>query len=319
MTKEIERSLEEIHRQLKGDERDLSSNSVKSLNYYMRSISHRLAEFLIAQERDQQKHRYNLSWAMGVIGIVGVLLAIGRWGNSDIEWIEHHRLTLQLWGVTLCTIFVGVSLERSALIKSLWSFYITKLIVSIILSGAIFYARGRAAGLVNSVFHVDASAFTVTLVLTTGLVLFKLLIPFVLALATITALAHFLIVLTWIKAKWAGDDVELPPLFSLLSICVSSVILLFGSGWSNEELNDSRISEKIYLMAHALDFNYSHECANVKTSKPVVFLGNTQESVLVAPFALEDFDFATFFEASVVVPTDFARQKCEYKSLEVDD
>ncbi len=68
-------------------------------------------------------------------------------------------------------------------------------------------------------------------------------------------------------------------------------------------------------MAHALDFNYSHECANVKASKPVVFLGNTQESVLVAPFALEDFDFGTFFEASVVVPTDFSRQKCEYKPL----
>lgn len=115
MTKEIERSLEEIHRQLRGDERDLSSNSVKSLNYYVRSISYRLAEFLIAQERDQQKHRYNLSWAMGVIGIVGVLLAIGRWGNSDIEWIEHHRLTLQLWGVTLCTIFVGVSLDTIGL------------------------------------------------------------------------------------------------------------------------------------------------------------------------------------------------------------
>jgi hypothetical protein len=66
-------------------------------------------------------------------------------------------------------------------------------------------------------------------------------------------------------------------------------------------------------MAHALDFNYAHECANVDPARPVVFLGSAQESVLIAPYGLEDFDFGTFFEASVIVPTDFTREKCDYK------
>ncbi|MNO06387.1 hypothetical protein D3C81_2281440 [compost metagenome] len=62
-----------------------------------------------------------------------------------------------------------------------------------------------------------------------------------------------------------------------------------------------------------MDFNYSHECANVAANQPVVFLGNSQESVLVAPHRLADFDFEEFFEAFVTVPTDFVRQRCEYK------
>ncbi|MNV71948.1 hypothetical protein D3C71_1649970 [compost metagenome] len=91
------------------------------------------------------------------------------------------------------------------------------------------------------------------------------------------------------------------------------MILYFGWGWSSDQIADSRVPEKVYLMAHALDFNYSHECANVAANQPVVFLGNSQESVLVAPHRLADFDFEEFFEAFVTVPTDFVRQRCEYK------
>jgi hypothetical protein len=314
MTKEIERSVEGIHQELKGSELDFYRKDDKSLKYFVRNISTRLTEHLNAQKRRQEDESFDVRWSLGVIGCVGIILAITRSASSDIEWLSQHTLALRLWAVALSTIFVGVSLERSTLVRSLWRFSVTKFLLSLILSGAIFYARGKAAGFVNGVFHVDATAFPITLVLTTGLVLFKLLVPFALAVAGMAAAAHVLSVLAWLKDKHVGSNpFAAVPLYSLLFIGVSGVILFFGLSWSGGQLNDSRLPEKVYLMAHALDFNYSHECANVDPTRPVVFLGSAQESVLVAPYGLEDFDFGTFFEASVIVPTDFTREKCDYK------
>ncbi len=72
-------------------------------------------------------------------------------------------------------------------------------------------------------------------------------------------------------------------------------------------------------MAHALDFNDSHECNNVAFNTPVVFLGPTQEAVLVALYKLRAFDFADFFEKTAEVPTDFIRVRCEYKPVPATD
>lgn len=311
MTKEIEQRLERIHHELSGSERDLSSNSPRSLKYYVRDIQRRLSEWLIEHRHQQEKQRQDLLRAMVVIGVIGVLLAIVRSAASDMEWVREHTLAFRLWGVSLCLIFVGVLVERSSVVKSLWSFAITKLLLSLILSGALFYARGRAAGHINGVFHVDASALPITLVLTTGLVLFKLLVPFVLSIAALILALHILFISNWVKGKATGDV----PWFSVLCSAVAGVILFFGWSWPSDQLSDTRIPEKVYLIAQALDFNQRHECANVDPERPVVFLGAGQESVLVAPYRLEDFDFATFFESRVIVPTAFVREKCEYKPL----
>lgn len=252
---------------------------------------------------------------MVVIGIIGVMLAITRSAASDIEWVREHTLAFRLWGVSLCLIFVGVLVERSSVVRSLWSFAITKFLLSLILSGVVFYAHGRAAGYINGVFHVDASALPITLVLTTGLVLFKLLVPFVLTIATLILAQHALLIISWAKDNNPWKTIGDFPFFSLLCSAVAGVILFFGWSWPSDQLSDTRIPEKVYLIADTLDFNQRHECANVDPKRPVVFLGTDQESVLVAPYRLEDFDFATFFEARVRVPTQFIRQKCEYKPL----
>lgn len=320
MIKKIEQHLESIHQELRGSEQDLSRERQKSLKYYIRDIHQRLGEWLILQGYEKDKRRYELSWALGLIGVVGVLLAITRSANSDMDWVREHTLAFRLWAVVFCTIFVGVSMERSAVVRSLWSFASTKFLVSIILSGVVLYARGKAASNINGVFHVDASALPITLVFTTALLVLKLLVPFILTVALMLSMVHALIGAGWLKGKLDGKAADQPPLYSLLSVLVSSVILYFGFSWSSDQIADSRVPEKIYLMAHALDFNYSHECANVAANRPVVFLGNAQESVLVAPYKLADFDFSDFFETPVTVPTDFERQRCEYKpALAVDE
>lgn len=312
MSKEIEARLEGIHHELSGSESDMSYNRQKSLKYHVRGINQSLNEWLRTQSRQQEQRSQNLKIALGLLGFIGLMLAITRAAGSDIEWVREHTLAFRLWGVALCTMFVGVSLERSAIVKSLWGFTVTKLLVSIALSCVVIYARGKAAGYINGVFHVDASALPITLVYITGLMVFKLLLPFVFAIATTLFVVHIFTAIGWLKDKLTGKQDELPPLYSLLSVFVSGVILFYGWNWSNGQLSDSRVPEKVYLMAHALDFNQSHECANIDANKPVVFLGNAQESVLVAPYKLENIDFVTVFDGAVIVPGDFTRQKCDY-------
>ncbi|QZI73706.1 hypothetical protein K5F93_15580 [Pseudomonas protegens] len=312
MSKEIEARLEGIHHELSGSESDMSYNRQKSLKYHVRGINQGLNEWIRAQSRQQEQRSQNLKIALGLLGFIGLMLAITRAAGSDIEWVREHTLAFRLWGVALCTMFVGVSLERSVIVKSLWGFTVTKLLVSIVLSCVVIYARGKAAGYINGVFHVDASALPITLVYITGLMVFKLLLPFVFAITITLFVAHIFAAIGWLKDKLTGKQNELPPLYSLLSVFVSGVILFYGWNWSNGQLSDSRVPEKVYLMAHALDFNQSHECANIDANKPVVFLGNAQESVLVAPYKLENIDFATVFEGGVIMPSDFTRQKCDY-------
>ncbi len=315
MSKVIEQQLEKIHDELRGGEQDLSQGRPKSLKYHVRDIQQRFGEWLTLQGHEKDKRRYELTWSLCLVGVVGILLAITRSAGSDIEWISEHTLTFRVWAVVLCSVFVGVSLERSPVLGSLWGFSITKFLVSIILSGVVVYSRGKAAGLINGVFHVDAAALPITLIFTTALLVIKTLVPFILTVALVLSVVHALISFGWVKSKLDGDRVGQPPLYSVLSILVSLVILYFGLSWSSDQIADHRVPGKIYLMAHALDFNYSHECANVAENRPVVFLGNTQESVLVGPYKLPNFGFSDFFEASVDVPTNFVRQRCNYKPV----
>ena len=313
MNEKIEQHLETISQELQGGEHDLGKDRQRSLKYYVRDIHLQLAKWLSVQGYAEDQRRYELSWALGFIGVLGVILAITRSATSDFDWVREHTVAFRLWAVVFCTIFIGVSFERSGVIRALWSFASTKFLVSVILSGVVLYSRGSAAAYVNSVFHVDASALPITLVFTTGLLIMKLVLPFILTIALLLSLAHGFIGAGWIKGKLAGEAAHEPPLYSVLAFFVSGVILYFGWSWSHDQIADSRVPEKVYLMAHALDFNYAHECANVAADQPVVFLGAGQEAVLVAPYKLPNFDFAEFFVGPVEVPTNFVRVRCEYR------
>lgn len=314
MNQKIEQHLEGIKNEIQGGELDRIQGRQRSLKYYVRDIHQQFGKWLSLQGYAEDRRSYELSWALGLIGVLGVMLAITRSATSDFDWVREHTVAFRLWAVVLCTIFIGVSLERSVVIRSLWSYASTKFLISIILSGVVLYSRGSAAAYVNGVFHVDASALPITLVFTTGLIIIKLLLPFILTVALALSLVHGLIGLGWVKGKLAGVEAQEPPLYSVLAFFVSGVILYFGWGWSHDQIADSKVPEKVYLMAHALDFSYSHECSNVDSSLPVIFLGAGQEAVLVAPYKLQSFDFAEFFEGPVLVPAGFMRLRCEYKT-----
>lgn len=127
----------------------------------------------------------------------------------------------------MCLIFVGVLVERSSVVRLLWSFAVTKFLLSLLLSGLVFYARGIAAGHINSVFPVDASALLIPPNLITGLVMFRLLVPFGLTIAVPILTLHAIRIISWCVNRRIEKTMADFPMFSMLCIAVARVLLLF--------------------------------------------------------------------------------------------
>lgn len=314
----LKETLDKIHGQLSGGESDLYSSKDKSIKYYIAHISTSLSRWIYKKERDTEQNIYNTNFALGFLAIASItLIRLGSQENPDFEWVEKNSLSIQIWGIIMAAVYIGASIERSELFKSVWKFSFTKLIASIAVSGLIAYSTGKAASAINSIFGVDASALPITLIFTTAIILFHLIAPFLLGIS-LAILIHIMIVVGWIKAKIKDETHDFPPFHSIMFSIVAAIIMYFGWEWSNNELSKSRLPEKIYLMAHSLDFNGKHLCANIPDSTPVIFLGADQNSVLVTPHGLEDFDFSTFFTASVEIPTHFDRSKCMYSKYQTN-
>ncbi|WP_199886342.1 hypothetical protein [Dickeya sp. ws52] len=141
MTKEFERDINVIRQELTNSELDQSRQATRTLKYYVRDIHNDLVTLRYTRKHEKGESQRNLEMALYLIGFIGVLLAITRSAGSYSEWIREHTLSFRLWGVALCAIFVGVSLERLSLVSSLWSFTVTKVLLSIVLSGMVIYAR----------------------------------------------------------------------------------------------------------------------------------------------------------------------------------
>ncbi|WP_445359521.1 hypothetical protein [Microbulbifer sp. ANSA005] len=183
--------------------------------------------------------------------------------------------------------------------------------MSVSFSGLVVYSTGKAAGVINSVFGVDATAFPITYTFTTAIIVFNLIAPF-LFFISLGAIAHLFNVYAWIQEKLKGKTYDLPPYHSFVFPILACTIMFIGWRWSNNEFSESRLPQKAYMMAHALDFNSNHECGNLEGGVPVVFLGASQNSVLADAFMIHELDFSSFFNYEVDIPDQFYRIKCEH-------
>jgi hypothetical protein len=107
-----------------------------------------------------------------------------------------------------------------------------------------------------------------------------------------------------------AEKYEISAVLMPVAVIVLGGIVIFRiGGWDNNELSDERLSQKIYLMAQILDFNSKHNCDGIP-SNPVIFIGPTQERVLVAPALGANLDFTSFFSAHIEVPERFVQADC---------
>lgn len=300
-----------IHKELRGHDSDVSTrNSPKTVKYHLAGIHRHLTKLSILNDREAGREQSSMRMALGIVAFLGlVLLTNSIEPNPDFTFINPYLLVLSVCGVVLALVFICGVLERSPFWKSIWSLTSARWIVYIIFTAMVLVASGKAASQVNAVFGVDAASFPRTYAFTTALVLFKLAKPWLIGIAIVALIVSFCAVRRGLKA--VVEKYEIWALFMpVMTIILGAFVIFRVGGWDNNELSNERLDQKIFLMAQVLDLNTKHNCKGIPSTHSVIFLGPTQERVLVAPPPVPDLDFTTFFHADIEVPDRFVQVDC---------
>ncbi|MBT2785698.1 MULTISPECIES: hypothetical protein [unclassified Halomonas] len=289
-----------------------SNISASTLKTYVYEILERQKKEDRKRKKESEQKDFNLSWSLGILAFIALLLIFnGSRENHDFNWLQQNSFTIKIWGILLATLYIGVSIEKFSIFRNLWKFGFTKLVASIAVSGLVVFSTGKAAGSINSVFGVDASAFPFTLTFTSSLFFFHYVLPF-LALVGIVAILFAFNAIGYIKSKFSdGRSYELPPVHSFVFPILATILLVVFWGWSKNDLSEEALPSKIYKLAHMLDFNSKNQCANVRGGVPVVYLGPSQSTVLADVKVTNVEDLKSFFEREIDVPHKFYRLSCE--------
>jgi hypothetical protein len=246
--------------------------------------------------------------------IAGLFLWYGNSGISDWEWINSRRFALRLWGLAFAAVFIGVSIERSSMFKTLWSFGFTKIVASIAVSALFIFSTGKASSLINSIFGIDASAFPFTRAFVAGLLAFQYSVP-LLGVVAFFAIFHALDVAGYFKSLLYSDyKYDSPPFVSMAFLVLAVVFLFISWNWINRDFSEAAFPAKIYRLAHVLDFNSRHSCVNIKEGVSVVFVGSDQSKVLIDMSNTQTKDIESFVDpkisSEITIPKSFFLLPC---------
>ncbi|MBK5531616.1 hypothetical protein JFT91_03215 [Pseudomonas sp. TH08] len=307
-----EEVLEAIHEEVSNDEKKNRGGAIdRTLKTYVGDILEVLEEFR-REERDKKEDAESSVWhALLLLAIIAIVLLVnGTHGNPDFDWLDENSFAFKIWGTALAMLYLGVQIERLSVFRSLWQYGFTKLIVSVSISGLVVFSTAKAASAINNVFAVDASVFSFTLTFVSALIVFKYLSSFVIVLGLVAGI-HTLNFIGWVRSKSWSDWYDSVPINSFFLIVFSIVVMGFCWGWSHRYLDDEYMPEKVYKLARVLDFNDKHDCSNVTSDMPVVFMGASKDIVLVDPNNTQVVSVQSFLEDGVEVPSSFVRKKCD--------
>lgn len=244
----VEEHVEAIYEQLSASPSDRNNtlkDHVATLIQQSRSVQQ-------ARAREAANESSDIALALSLlVALTLAFLVLGYFGSRDWEWLNDQRFAIRLWGIVCAALYVGIAIEQSSFFKRLWAFHFTKLVSTVALSGLIIFSSGKASGLINSVFAVDASALPFTRAIVTGLLVFQYAYPLLLVVG-LFAVAHAVRVFGWAKNKiWPSDDHESPPpLNSMIFTLLGLAVLGFSSHWVNNDFSAGAWSAKIYRLAH---------------------------------------------------------------------
>lgn len=264
-------------------------------------------------QKDDNKSNIALS-ALAFLAFALLANGLPESRELECEWLTCHRFAVWLWGIAFASVYVGVSIEKSQLIQILWKFGFTKVITSIAVSALLIFCTGKASSLINNVFGVDASVFSFTRAYITGFLAFQYISPLLFVVAFL-AFLHALIVILYVKSKFSAKNrfSELP-WNSLVFLVLALFVLGFSWNWINRDFSDSALPTKIYILAHALDFNSHHSCVNIEDGVNVVFVGSDYSKVLVDTNHLQVEGIEAFFNSTnkdIMIPKSFSFMTCQ--------
>lgn len=317
-----EELLEAIYEELSvSPDRRRNPFFASTLKDYLASLVEHTKELERERQFGKEFASQAITHAMGLLAVISfLLLIVGIQRDGDWEWLNHNRFTMWLWGLGFGAVFIGISIERSSFFQHIWSFWFTKVVASLALSGLIIFSTGKASSLINGVFSVDAAAFPLTRTVVTGLLAFQYAYPLLITLIVIFTLLHGLDAFGWIKARLStSGSYRLPPLHSMGFLVISLILLPFFSRLTSYDFSNDVWPMKVYRLAHTLDFNQKYECGNLRKGLWVVFLGPDQSRVLVDMSNVETNDMKSFLygsrENDITVPERFYVLSCDFSVL----
>ena len=294
------------------------SRPTETLKDHVVALLSELRAARFQRKNDKDDRSDEIDWAQGALAVLAMgLLGVDLFGTPrNDDWLSQHLFAIRLWGVGFATIFLGVSIERTSFFRVLWSFGLTKLVASIALSGLVIFSTGKASGLVNSVFPVDASALPFTRAMVAGILAIKYAYPLMMVVG-LFSLLHLVSTAVWVKKKLDGDYSE-PPLMSMAFLVLSLTVFAYLFQWKRQDFSEEAMPAKVYRLAHLLDFNAKHECSNLADGQRVVFLGPEHSRVLVDEGYAQTDEIESFVNVEksgeVIVPTRFAVMACDLSS-----
>ncbi|WP_407289506.1 hypothetical protein ACHQJC_17215 [Raoultella planticola] len=245
-----------------------------------------IADAIIYLKQEKQYSGEKKEWGiinslngLAVLAILIFILSINRSGDS--EYIGKWKFYAYIVSVSFTTIWIGVNIERIFLVRELWKFGITKVMVSLAFTALLIFSTAIASSTINNIFGIDSSYFPFTRGFLTAYVFFTHASQLV-YLLLFTALLNFLPIGLYFKEWWGGNSDEKFPWGSLCFIVLTLVFTYFSIRWVGDNFNEGILNEKVYILAHQLDFNDNNLCINLRDKNAsVIFLGAEQKQVLV--------------------------------------
>jgi hypothetical protein len=298
--KNAEERIEAIYDELSSTNNNNSNRKIESLKDYVVALLNHSQH--AERKREQRIDDGYFSIQLSLYSLAALSLGL-LWFSSgnyqDWQWLANHTFSLGLWGIVFAVIFVGVSIERSSFFEHLWKYSFTKIVSSVAFSALVVFSTGKASSLINAIFGVDSSAFPFARAFTAGLLVFQYLSPAMFIVA-IFALVHAVSVFGYVKLKLSAGYVhENPPWHAIVFLLLAIVVLWFSWKWINRDFSESKYPAKIYRLAHLLDFNSKHLCANIAENANVVFVGSDHSKVLVDLNIVQTNDIKAFIEGDV--------------------
>ncbi|MFC6298932.1 hypothetical protein GNF76_27680 [Pseudomonas sp. CCM 7893] len=230
-------------------------------------------------------------------------------GMIKENYVSADTAFLLLFSSVLMGFYVVLAFVEKMLERYFKDFKVTVIFWGLLLAILGYVARLRAITDINGIFHIDASAFPMTLVAGTTLHLAKLMLWPCIIVVVITALILLLICL----GRFFDSDSSAEEKWGIYVPTMAAMIAC-GIGWIfiYSNLSPERRAEILYRIAHMTDFNETFRCVGIDDQKySAVFLGPEQRRVLVAP-KLEEFwlEKKAYVLRRVDVPESFSVLEC---------
>lgn len=222
---------------------------------------------------------------------------------------EPEKFALFMCGVLLGSIYVFLGLVEVTLMHRIMNLKSSLLLWAFFVACLGYFARTKASVDINTIFHMEASAFPMTLIAATLLHMINFLFWFFFISGIVCLL---------VAGSSAMEGLHRGKGLMLITCqVVTGLAFMIISWFSHYKIDKEGVRHQIiYRIAHSVDFNAHSPCANIDSFKTaMVFLDADKRLALIAPTLDE---FAGFewrvvpYLRSVPIPENFQTVVCEY-------